>query len=359
MELLQSSALPLGYVAGWSGRRESNPRINLGKVAGYHYITPAQGRRRARFASGEAASYNLTNVGFVTWIYYIPTWLFAPLAVAGCVALAIAGLNLARSTYRNDAITHNDVAAPILTFIGGVLAVMLSFLVVAVWQQFDDSAAGVQKEATSALNLYRMAPYLPGGAGPQIRTLIRQSLKTSIEREWPAMRHGSWSAQLSAINDGLLQLVATSANRTNTSIGQETLDDARDLIDARRARLHDNETGIPMFMWAVMIFIAAVTVVFSYYLRIENVHAHQLMVAAITAIIAVMFVLIAELDYPFRGDINVAPTALEHSIPTPRAAIIAIVTSDVNDSSIISVFARSVSGNVSVGLNAVALVKAR
>src|SRR5579875_1534760 len=25
----------------WSGWRESNPRINLGKVAGYHYITPA------------------------------------------------------------------------------------------------------------------------------------------------------------------------------------------------------------------------------------------------------------------------------------------------------------------------------
>jgi polyisoprenoid-binding protein YceI len=40
---LQSSALPLGYVAGLSisGWRESNPRVNLGKVAGYHYITPA------------------------------------------------------------------------------------------------------------------------------------------------------------------------------------------------------------------------------------------------------------------------------------------------------------------------------
>ena len=44
MELLQSSALPLGYVARrrWSGWRESNPRVNLGKVAGYHYITPAR-----------------------------------------------------------------------------------------------------------------------------------------------------------------------------------------------------------------------------------------------------------------------------------------------------------------------------
>ena len=43
MELLQSSALPLGYVAANSGWRESNPRVDLGKVTGYHYITPARG----------------------------------------------------------------------------------------------------------------------------------------------------------------------------------------------------------------------------------------------------------------------------------------------------------------------------
>jgi hypothetical protein len=29
----------LGIASGW---RESNPRVNLGKVAGYHYITPAR-----------------------------------------------------------------------------------------------------------------------------------------------------------------------------------------------------------------------------------------------------------------------------------------------------------------------------
>src|SRR5271169_2900665 len=31
----------------WSGWRESNPRIDLGKVTGYHYITPAGCERAA------------------------------------------------------------------------------------------------------------------------------------------------------------------------------------------------------------------------------------------------------------------------------------------------------------------------
>jgi hypothetical protein len=29
-------------VLGWSGWRESNPRVQLGKLTGYHYITPAK-----------------------------------------------------------------------------------------------------------------------------------------------------------------------------------------------------------------------------------------------------------------------------------------------------------------------------
>ena len=46
-------------------------------------------------------------------------------------------------------------------------------------------------------------------------------------------------------------------------------------------------------------------------------------------------------------------------IPTAREATTAIVTREDSDSAIISSFARWVSGNVSAGENAVALVKAR
>ena len=35
-----------------SGWRESNPRVNLGKVAGYHYITPAHEREAHRSPLG-------------------------------------------------------------------------------------------------------------------------------------------------------------------------------------------------------------------------------------------------------------------------------------------------------------------
>ena len=31
----------VGFLKIFCGRRESNPRIKLGKLAGYHYITPA------------------------------------------------------------------------------------------------------------------------------------------------------------------------------------------------------------------------------------------------------------------------------------------------------------------------------
>lgn len=61
---MQSSALPLGYVAGSydSGWRESNPRVDLGKVTGYHYITPAHGRATDPFGTLAGPSYACQRV---------------------------------------------------------------------------------------------------------------------------------------------------------------------------------------------------------------------------------------------------------------------------------------------------------
>ncbi len=93
MELLQSSALPLGYVAGLriSGWRESNPRVNLGKVAGYHYITPAEygpsgslRRRRLPLAINDTAMRTAITFSFLlaaalsTTASAAETWRFDP-----------------------------------------------------------------------------------------------------------------------------------------------------------------------------------------------------------------------------------------------------------------------------------------
>jgi hypothetical protein len=79
------------------------------------------------------------------------------------------------------------------------------------------------------------------------------------------------------------------------------------LLDARRQRLHDNETGIPGILWWTLFAFAAITIGFTYLFGLESLKIQLLMTAALSTAIALIFVLIAELDYPYRGDTGITP----------------------------------------------------
>ncbi|HEY8313523.1 MAG TPA: DUF4239 domain-containing protein [Candidatus Baltobacteraceae bacterium] len=249
----------------------------------------------------------------MVWIYGLPSWVFGPLAVAALCVLAAAGLFYARRhVLRNDEITHNDVAGPILGTIGTLLAVMLSFMVVAVWQEYDASANTVEREASAASDLHHLADLLAQPTRNRLKAEVDRYMTVVIHDDFPAMQRGQSSSRARDASYRIYQIVAgfKPASPGQTQLQGEALDLAHVLTDARRQRLHDNRTGIPMILWATMFFLGALTVVFSYFFRIENVTAHFLMTLALTAVIGVMLVLIAELDYPFRGDTAIGPQAI-------------------------------------------------
>lgn len=57
-----------------------------------------------------------------------------------------------------------------------------------------------------------------------------------------------------------------------------------------------------------------ITVGFTYLFGLENTLVHLLMVAALALIISISLFTVASLDYPFRGDIHVHPTAFENDL---------------------------------------------
>jgi hypothetical protein len=250
----------------------------------------------------------------VTWIYAFPGWLFAILVVFAFAGLSALGVYVARRTCHNERFTHNDVGGPVLTLLGTILAVMLSFLVVAVWQQFDASAARVEKEAAAAADLYRIAAFLPAPVGNEAQHSVRDYLSATIDYEWPAMRAGRGSVHVSNVEGNLYRILAR-ADRNDArydELVRGAFADVNTMMDSRRARLHDNETGLPAMLWLLMLFMAAVTIAFSFFLSVQSARAHTYMVMAFSGVIGAMFALIAELDFPFRGDVSIAPTALQH-----------------------------------------------
>lgn len=239
--------------------------------------------------------------------------------VLGACGLAAAMLTLMRTRIsRNDLIAHNDVAGPILTIIGTVLAVMMSFMVIGVWQEYDNAAQNVQVEAGALSDIHHLADGLNQPDRHLLQARVDKYIDLVLHVEWPLMQRG---AESQAAHDTAYAIFKQIVHLRPATPGQQALqstalDMAMKFLDARRQRIHDNSQGIPFVLWAVMLFIGTVTVLFCFYFRVDRPKAQLVMVLAVTAVIAITFTLIAELDFPFRGDVAISTGSFEHVFKT-------------------------------------------
>jgi hypothetical protein len=248
----------------------------------------------------------------VTWVYSYPEWLLFVMVVCGMGLLAALGLIVYRKIVpQSDDVSHNDVAGPIISTVGTILAVILSFMLVSVWQQYDQAGATVVQEASAVADLYHAAGNFPEPTQTQLRSALKAYANAIVADEWPAMRTGKFSETATKAQYGILGIIVRYEPKSSAqqALQQDAITFVNTLVDSRRDRLFDNQSGIPMIFWIGMLLLSAVTVVCAYIFRIKNERMHVFMCAALAAVIAVVFVLIAEFDYPFRGDSQIPATA--------------------------------------------------
>jgi len=246
----------------------------------------------------------------MTWIYAVPAWVFfvvVVLALSGAAAFGL--LVFQRIVPQSDELAHNDVAGPIIGTVGTILAVVLSFLLVGNWQEYDAAAATMSQEASSVGDLYHIASYLPAPIASQLQAACRSYVEIVVDREWPAMREGRSSPEALQASLTMLQIVARYQPQAaaQQTLQQNALLLATTILDGRRTRLFDNDQGIPAYFWAGNFFLAALTIAFCYLFRVRKRSLHVAMTVGLTCAIATLFAITAELDYPFRGDTQLRP----------------------------------------------------
>ncbi|HET9029736.1 MAG TPA: DUF4239 domain-containing protein, partial [Candidatus Aquilonibacter sp.] len=163
------------------------------------------------------------------------------------------------------------------------------------------------------------------GLPPAQRTRIRSDMLAyahiMIDEEWPAMRSGGFSTR----GDELIMDTATVVGQYSPkTLGESNAQAAivtrtNDLHDARAERLAANERGISGFQWSVLAIGAFVVLAFCYAFSVSNLGSHLLMTGLVTILIAAMFVLLFELQYPFRSRLGIEPQAWQALITHIKA----------------------------------------
>jgi len=243
-------------------------------------------------------------------LYAIPAWLLLCFACAVAVAVAVGGQTWVHRRFSMvDFIQHNEVGGFTIAVVGTLYAVIVAFVVAIVWQEYDASQTRVGIEAAAGATVWHTAAGLPGPLGVRTRARMVAFARTMLSDEWPQMRHGGESLRGEALVVGALDDLARFRPRNlgEANVQAQLLDRVEALHDARHQRLQDNASGVSWFEWLVLIAGAAVVIGFCYLFGLQSQRVHQLMTAALAGVIALVCVLIFELDYPFRGDLAISP----------------------------------------------------
>jgi len=220
-------------------------------------------------------------------------------------ALAMLGPVAVRRFYRySTLVKNNEVAGFKFATIGVIYAVLLGFAIVSVWDKFSEAELLVLREAGASATLYRLSS---GDERESVATreALRVYLSTVLEEEWPNMAAGRESPEASAAMGGLYAATLRLADSRPLAVGIEVLKELGVMTEARRGRLYLAAGVVPSALWAMLICGALVTVGFTYFFAMENLHAQTVMTGALAAIVFLGLFVIVSYDHPFTGSVSV------------------------------------------------------
>lgn len=248
------------------------------------------------------------------WIYDYPTQYIGALFALAFVAVTVGGIFLLRPLFRSwihGEPKNNDMVGLALSSFSVFYGLLVGLIAVAAYQNYSTVSDVVDKEASSLAALYRDVGGYPHPMSDMLQDELREYARYTIEDGWPLQTRGvvptGGTARITALMTTLLLFEPT--KRGEEILHAETLQQFNHLVELRRARLANVNTGIPSVLWWVVAVGAMLMIGIIWMLNME-IHVHVLLGGALSLFLGLMIFLIAALDNPFRGEVSVGPDSI-------------------------------------------------
>jgi hypothetical protein len=246
--------------------------------------------------------------------------LWGGLVVAAATAIAVAAMVLARRRapeggYYND----SDRASGVFGVIATGFSVLLGFLIFLGFESYDAARTGAETEALTVAQQIQTAQRLPADVGEALTGQLVCYARWVVDEEWDRMEDGSLGEEFNpwgaAMFDTLRDFEPVSAAaEANYS---KWLDQTESREIARQDRIHGAAGIMPVPLWIVLFFIAAVVLVFMFGMAdsAERAWVPPLFVGSVVAVITAMMLLLHFLDDPVHHGVGgLQPYAMERTL---------------------------------------------
>ena len=239
------------------------------------------------------------------------------LFVGGSIAFAVGGVFIGRKVVHHRVKEgHNDVMVPLFLTAGVIYAVLLAFMVIAMWETYDNAKANVAEEASLMVPLYRQTYAMSDEKGAEMRHLLHE-YGEGVIKDWPTFRvtaKGSPQARYVATKIVAVFNTMTPSSKAREIATAQFMQTYSQFLLDRNKRLVQASESLSWIMWIAVIGGAMVTIGMSFVLYMDYPPPQYVMTSVLALGIGLLLFLMVVLNRPFVGPLGIEPEPYEASL---------------------------------------------
>lgn len=247
-------------------------------------------------------------------------YLHSAILIVVSILLSIVTVRYSRRVVRGLELgRHHDVIGAFINVIGVIYAVLLAFVLLSVWEQYNDIRTSTEQEASQMADLLSIGEALPPADRQAVRSALAAYAAAVVDDEWPAMADGRRSDRAeSAFADVWRRVAAITPADSRASVVYETmLDRLSELSDSRRARISMAVPSVLPLLW-VLLWVGGGVTLLSAFLFDVPTRGHVVISASLMVVLGFTLYLVYAFDHPFGSDVGIRPEAIQTVLDSLR-----------------------------------------
>ncbi|GAA3859049.1 DUF4239 domain-containing protein [Saccharothrix violaceirubra] len=212
---------------------------------------------------------------------------------------------------------NNEAAGQVFTIVGGLQAVLVAFVLIALFDGVAAAGNASYEEADSLVAATWAGDALGERTGDEVRRLSREYLETVVDEEWPRMRSGDESDDAGWSTLDRLRRVIAEAPATDAWLVDrktEAADKLWQVYQARQTRLDSATEGVDAVVWFVLVMGGILTIGLPLLFGGPLMRTHVIIVATLAATITLLLYATYQLQNPFGGGAELQPDAFSAAL---------------------------------------------
>jgi hypothetical protein len=230
------------------------------------------------------------------------------LVVLPTILVAIVGTLAIRTIFVGLLTTASAVGPAKNQVAAEIYAVVLGFIIVYGFSEFNDARLNVLRETATLGRLMSQAPLAGEEAGQAIISAVLGYSEAVATKEWPLMASGGESTEALAWLRKL-DMSIMSASGVADGIIKIRLSTLLDEVVARRVDRISTapDPTLSEIIFHLLLVGAGLAIIMGWFLRGPSIFVHLILVTMISSSVITMMVLSAQLLYPFSGPVSISP----------------------------------------------------